>query len=215
MFTIYNNGNVGFRSTADNLYELKNIDEASPARLKPDEGFFQMVDNKNDQDKNDQDKKKSNDNAINEYKKMASIDTAEPVYHVKDIMTKNCIYIDTQSTIKEAYLSLSELDIHQMPVVSFGKRIIGMINKEQVLNYLMDDIEDSKHILNKKIDDIYLKELITADPLSDIRKVAKVMVDFRLNAIPIVDENDILLGIVSRADVIKTICHLPRLQLWK
>jgi CBS domain-containing protein len=213
MFTIYNNGNVGFRSTADNLYELKNIDELSAARLKPDDGFFQMIDENKNQDIKDQDK--SNDNALNEYKKMANIDTAEPVYHVKDIMTKNCIYIDNQSTIKEAYLSLNELDIHQMPVVSFGKRIIGMINKEQVLNYLMDDIEDSKHILNKKIDDIYLKELITADPLSDIRRVAKVMIDFRLNAIPIVDENDVLLGIVSRADIIKTICHLPRLQLWK
>ena len=53
MFTIYNNGNVGFRSTADNLYELKNIDELSSARLKPDEGFFQLLnDKKDDMDSN-------------------------------------------------------------------------------------------------------------------------------------------------------------------
>lgn len=210
MFAIYNNGNVGFRSTADNLYELKNIDELSAARLKPDEGFFQLLN-----DNKDKEEKKDTDNAINEYKKMANIDVSEPVYHVKDIMTKNCIYIDNQSTIKEAYDSLHELDIHQMPVVSFGKKIIGMINIEQILNLLMDNPEESKYTLNKSINDIYLNELITADPLSDIRRVAKVMIDFRLNAIPIVNENDILLGIVSRTDIIKAISHLPRLQLWK
>ena len=209
MFTVYNNGNVGFRSTADNLYELKNIDELSPARLKPDEGFIQQFNNKKDQGE-----KKSRENAISEYKKMANIDTLEPVYEVKDIMTRNCIYIDNESTIKDAYDSLKELDINQMPVVSFGKKITAMINKEQILNLLMNDIENSKNILKKKLNDVYLDEVITANPISDIRRVAKVMIDLKLDAIPIVDENDILHGIVSKTDIIKAISHIPHFQLW-
>ena len=208
MFTIYNNGNVGFRSTADNLYELKNIDELSPARLKPDEGFIQEFNKKN------QGEKKSSENAISEYKKIANIDTLEPVYEVKDIMTRNCIYIDNESTIKDAYDSLKELDINQMPVVSFGKKITAMINKEQILNLLMNDIENSKNILKKKLNDVYLDEVITANPISDIRRVAKVMIDLKLDAIPIVDENDILHGIVSKTDIIKAISHIPHFQLW-
>lgn len=144
MFTIYNNGNVGFRSTADNLYELKNVEELSSTRLKPDEGFIQQFNNKKDQGQ-----KESNENAIEQYKKMANIDTLEPVYQVKDIMTRNCIYIDAQSTIEEAYNSLKDLDINQMPVVSFSKKIIAMINKEHILYLLMDDIENSKYTLKK------------------------------------------------------------------
>ena len=145
---------------------------------------------------------------------MANIDTLEPVYEVKDIMTRNCIYIDNESTIKDAYDSLKELDINQMPVVSFGKKITAMINKEQILNLLMNDIENSKNILKKKLNDVYLDEVITANPISDIRRVAKVMIDLRLDAIPIVDENDILQGIVSKTDIIKAISHIPHLQLW-
>ena len=129
-------------------------------------------------------------------------------------MTKDCIYIDIQSTVNDAYDSLNKLDIDQMPVVSFGKKIIGMISKKMILDLLMDDIENSKYILNKKIDDIKLLEIITADPISDIRRVAKVMVDFKLDAIAIVEENDILVGIVSKTDIIKAISHLPSLQLW-
>jgi acetoin utilization protein AcuB len=208
MFAIYKNGSVGFRSTADNLYNLKNIDELSESRLKPDEGFIQLL---NDENKEEN---KNKNVAINKYKKMANIDTSELVYHIKDIMTKDCIYIDIQSTVNDAYDSLNKLDIDQMPVVSFGKKIIGMISKKMILDLLMDDIENSKYILNKKIDDIKLLEIITADPISDIRRVAKVMVDFKLDAIPIVEENDVLVGIVSKTDIIKAISHLPSLQLW-
>ena len=210
MFAIYKNGSVGFRSTADNLYNLKNVDELSETRLKPDEGFIQELDRYDKEEK----QKKEHTEALNQYKKMANIDISEPVYHAKDIMTKNCIYIDVQSTINDAYDSLHELDIDQMPVVSFGKKIIGMISKKLILDLLMDDIENSKYILNKKIDDIVLSELITADPISDIRRIAKVMVDFELDAMPIIAENDVLVGIISKTDIIKAISHLPRLQLW-
>ena len=71
-----------------------------------------------------------------------------------------------------------------------------------------------KNILKKKLNDVYLDEVITANPISDIRRVAKVMIDLKLDAIPIVDENDILHGIVSKTDIIKAISHIPHFQLW-
>ena len=208
MFAIYNNGAVGFRSTSDNLYNLKNIEESQAIEFKPQEGFIE------DFTKLNSDNKKQNENALNSYKKMANIDTSEIVFHVKDIMTKDCIYIDTKSTIQDAYNVLREFKIGQMPIVSFGKRIMGTIDKKMILNLLMDDLENSKNILEKKLEDLYLPQLITADPLTDIRKVAKVMIDFKLHAVPIVEENDILIGIVSKTDIIKAVSHIPQFQLW-
>ena len=207
MFAIYKNGSVGFRSTADNLYNLKNVDALSESRFKPDEGFMQML-------SNEEDKPQKNNEALNSYKKMANIDTTEPVYQVKDIMTKNCIYIDTQSSINEAYETLRKLNIEQMPVVSFGKKIIGMISKKMILELLMEDIQNNQHILNKKIDEIELTELITAVQIADIRRVAKVMIDFKLDAIPIVADDDILVGIVSKSDILRAVSYLPKMQLW-
>lgn len=211
MFAIYNNGSVGFRSTADNLYELKNLDAPSKSSLKPDDDtLFQDY-------ANEKKKKQStaqNINAVNTYKKMANIDTSEEVYHVRDIMTKDCIYIDNHSTIIDAYNILKKYKVSQIPVVSFGKKIIGLINKKIILNLIIDDIENTNFTLNKKLDDIYLPEVITVDPISDIRRVAKVMLDFKLDAIPVVDDNDTLIGIVSKTDIIKAVSTIPKLQLW-
>ena len=208
MFAIYNNGTVGFRSTSDNLYNLKNVEESQSIEFKPQEGFIE------DFTKLNSDNKKQNENALNSYKKMANIDTSDIVFHVKDIMTKDCIYIDSKSTIKEAYDVLKEFKIGQMPVVTFGKKILGMVDKKMILNLLMDDLENLDNILNKKLEDLYLPQLITADPITDIRRVAKVMIDFKLHAVPIVEENDILIGIVSKTDIIKAVSHIPQFQLW-
>ena len=209
MFAVYNNGSVGFRSTADNLYNLKNVDEVADVRLKPDEGFIQEMSKRNP----NQGEKFSSE-ALNSYKKMANIDTLEPVYHVKDIMTKEVFYIDNKSSIKEAYDLLHEKKIAQIPVISFGKKIVGMISKKIILNLIMADIENIQNVLDRKIEDISLPEIITAESISDIRRVAKVMIDFKLDAIPIVDEESILLGIVSKTDILKAVSFLPKLQLW-
>ena len=204
MFAIYNNGTVGFRSTSDNLYNLKNVEESQAIEFKPQEGFIEDFTKHN----------KQNENALNSYKKMANIDTSDIVFHVKDIMTKDCIYIDSKSTIQDAYDILKEHKIGQIPIVSFGKKIMGIIDKKMILNLLMDYLENSKNILEKKLEDLYLEQLITADPQTDIRKVAKVMIDFKLHAIPIVEENDILIGIVSKTDIIKAVSNIPQFQLW-
>lgn len=209
MFAIYNNGRIGFRSTSDNLYNLKNVEGVQETRLNPDEGFVEYFARFNSNKKSE-----PKEEAINAYKKMANIDTSEEIYHVRDIMTKDCIYIDSKSTIQEAYDSLKEFKIEQMPIVTFGKKILGMIDKKMILNLLMDDLENSQSILTRRLEDIYLPQLLTADPITDIRRVAKVMIDFKLHAVPIVNESDILIGIVSKTDIIKAVSHIPEFHLW-
>ncbi len=209
MFAIYNNGSVGFRSTADNLYQIKNTDAPLGAALKPDDDtLFQELVNSKDK------KNPSNTKEINAYKKMANIDTKEIVYHVQDIMTSNCTYLETSATILDVYNTLKENNINQVPILSNENKIIGLINKKIILNLIIDDIENAKSVLSKKIDDLYLPELITTDPITDIRRVSKVMVDFKLDAIPVVDENHILVGMVSKTDIIKAVSTIPKLQLW-
>lgn len=208
MFAIYNNGSVGFRSTADNLYELKNTQAPLDARLKPDDDtLFQELSNKKEQ-------KSPDSEAVNIYKKMANIDTSEVVYHVQDIMTANCMYVTDQSTLQDAYNILKEHDFNQMPILTSDKKILGMINKKIILNLLIEDIENSRSILSKKLEDLYLNEVITTEPITDIRRVSKVMLDFKLDAIPVVNKNDVLVGIVSKTDIIKAVSYIPKLKLW-
>ncbi|RXJ94974.1 CBS domain-containing protein [Arcobacter sp. AHV-9/2010] len=206
MFAIYNNGTVGFRSTSDNLYNLKTIEEIEPIRFEPKEGLIQDFSSQLSQEQKKE--------FLNSYKKIAQLDTLEPVYKIGDIMTQDVFHVTKDSTIEEIYYFIKDKKISQVPVTDFGKKIIGIVNKNIILTLLMNNLDDTQTILNRKIDDVYLPEVITADPQSDVRHVVKIMLDLKIDAIPIVDESDTLVGIVSKTDILKAVANLPKLQLW-
>lgn len=213
MFAIYNNGSVGFRSTADNLYNIKNTEAPLAVDLKPnDDTMFEQLVTSKKEEKNKQNT--PNKEALSTYKKMANINTSEIIYHVQDIMNTQCINIFKNQTVKNAYDALKEYKVSQIPIISDEKKIIGLINKKIILNLLIEDLENVNEILNRKLDDLYLPQVITTDPITDIRRVAKVMLDFKLDAIPVVNEDDIIVGIVSKSDIIRAVSHIPKLQLW-
>jgi acetoin utilization protein AcuB len=209
MFTIYNKGSVQFRGTSDNLYSLPKIDELASSRLKPDNETFSYIDNDTNKEK-----KQYDSEGISSYKQIANMDTTDIIYNVQDIMTKDCITINVESTIQEAYDILKDNTINQIPIVTASFQIVGLISNRVILKMIMSDMENSSMILEKKLSDIDLSECITTDPISDIRRVAKVMIDFKHDAIPVVNSNDILVGIVSKTDIIKAVSHIPNLKLW-
>lgn len=210
MFAIYKNGSVGFRNTVDNLYEIKKTETPDKVEMKPNDDtlFEEFLTSKEEENTSTSNK------AINAYKKIANIDTSEQIYHVKDIMTKDCICIQKSNSVIEAYNKLKENQIDQIPIIDLNQKLISIINKKMILNLIIDDIEGIESILSRKLEDLYLDEVITTDPITDIRRVAKVMVDFKLGAIPVVTQEDILVGIVSKTDILKTVANLPKFQLW-
>lgn len=211
MFAIYNNGSVSFRSTSDNLYELKKTEAPDRVLLKPnDDSLYQDYSNHKKSSKEN----KFTQEALSSYKKVANMDLSEPIYHVQDIMSKECVSIRLESTVLEAYDLLKEHGVTQIPIISSENKIMGLISKKFILNLIVEDLEHAQSIMDRKIEELYLPDLITTEPISDIRRVAKVMVDFKLDAIPVVTETGMLTGIVSKTDIIKAVSHLPKLQLW-
>lgn len=85
---------------------------------------------------------------------------------------------------------LLEVKVHQIHY-SFGKNNRNCKQKSYIKSFNECDIENAQEILKRKIEDIYLPEILTAEPESDVRKVVQIMLDLKLDAIPIVDENDI------------------------
>ena len=213
MFAIYNKGGLNFRSTIDNLYSMSNVDSLARVRNNTQEGLPKdhSVKEKN---------KKSFDellqkDAVHTYKEIANIDTKEPIFHVSDLMKLNVITLNSDNTISEAYETMEDNDIRQIPILdSKTGKIIGMVTHKVLLDYIFNDLQYAEHNSQKTLENIDLREVITAHPVTDIRRVAKVMVDFSLTAIPVVDENDNIKGIVSRANILKAIANTSPLQIW-
>lgn len=61
--------------------------------------------------------------------------------------------------------------------------------------------------------DLMNHPIIIADPLADIRRVAKIMFDHDLNCIPITNEVDMIVGIITSTDLVFAVSTFPGLTL--
>ena len=209
MFSMYDDYGLNFRSTIDRLYDLQNVTASHKIK--------DSLDDKNNKQSFEDElyKGKITQDAKDKYKQMTNIDTRVEIHHVEQIMSSDVITIRDTVTIQECYDLMQENKIDQIPIISDdAQHLKGLITKESILKYLVDNISYAKDNFYKSVREISTKEIITTDPISDIRRVAKVMVDFKINSIPVVNSEHIIVGIVTQNDMTRAIASIPHLQIF-
>ena len=201
MFTVYNNGIVDFKITTENLYNIKSIEKSNLSHFETND---ELVDDFSKQKKE----------FLNSYKKISKIDSNQITYYVKDIMTQDVISIDNSHTLKEVYMLLDEKKIAQIPITSIDKKIIGLVDSRFILSLFVQNLSNAHNTFNKKLKDINFPEIITTHPDTDLKEVIKLMLDFRLGALAVVNEEGELKGIVSKSYIFKAMSSIPQLEIW-
>lgn len=206
MFAMYDDDGLNFRNTIDHLYD---VHEIAPSR--------KIINRKKDDDNKKFDnfyQTPINEEAKNKYRQIANLDTRTEILHVEQIMTHKPIIINDDKTITECFDLMQKHSIRQLLIRSDKNNLLkGMITKNMLLEYVMDHL-GVEEVGETTIEDIYEKNILTTDPVTEIRRVAKVMIDFNRNAIPVVDSGHRILGVVTRHDIVNAVSTMPHLQIW-
>lgn len=125
---------------------------------------------------------------------------------VKEIMSSKLLTLHPKDKLNRAKQIFHEYDIHHIPVVVMNK-IVGIISQGDIL-YLESVVSNSfdRFIQEKKFELNTIDEVMTKDPIcmgaeSSVGEVLRTMLDKRINAIPIT-ENDELIGLVTSQDLL-------------
>ncbi|THB78451.1 MAG: CBS domain-containing protein [Desulfobulbaceae bacterium] len=203
MFAVYNETGLQFRSTLEELYRVKQI--------KPVRGEHRQTHENEDQLSQTRPVENS---AVNAYRKMIKAKHEEPIYHASQIMSRPVITIEDSSSVEDCYYLLEKHGIKQLPVVGKNGVPVGIISRENLLEVILVEDGVLRHVESNSLLSIISRPVITADPVADIRRVAKVMYAQSLNSIPITDSSDMFLGIITRTDIIKAVSTYPVITLW-
>jgi len=152
--------------------------------------------------------------AVQAYREMRHLNQREPIYHAHQLMTHPVSTVPIDMGILEAQRTFHERKLQQMPVVTAQQRIAGMLSLENLLQFIIIDDDQMQYVEGKRVVDAMSQEVITADPVTDVRRIAQVMLEYHLDAVPIVDEQDTLIGIVSRSDILRAVINDPPLTMW-
>lgn len=213
MFAIYDNTGRQFRDSLENLYKVRQMQASHGTKLQPD------VRDEGRQHIPDLTSGEKADAAVSSmaqqtYREMRNINQREPIYHAYQLMSSPVSTVRTEMEILAARRYFQQQGFHQMPVINAQQRLVGMLSVNDLLRFIIIDGEQVSYLGGKHVSDAMSQEVITADPVSDIRRIAHVMRQYRLHSVPIVDERDALIGIVSRGDILKAVTNDPPLDMW-
>jgi len=137
-----------------------------------------------------------------------------PVFNASGIMSYPVFTVGPDVSVKEAWVEFMDKKVHHMPVISDEGKIIGIISDRDLLKKLIISdgvIETSR---DSSVRDTMSSDVLATTPLTDIRRIAKVMLDHHIGAMPVVSTEGELAGIITRSDILFAIIHQPELKLW-
>jgi CBS-domain-containing membrane protein len=213
MFAIYDTNGLYFRDTLEKLRQLQPVTAATKSQLRSNTTDSEPSDERHHVTAKLPDDVVSS-KAQQAYKEMLHLNKREPIVHAYQLMSSPVSTISMDMDILDARQIFQKQKFQQMPVVNSMQRLVGILSVQDLLQFIMMDGERVVYVQGKRVSDAMSSGVITADPVSDIRRVARLMQEYKLNGVPIVDQHDTLLGIVSRSDILLAVTNDPPLNMW-
>ena len=114
----------------------------------------------------------------------------------KDVMSADVVWITAQHTLNEAFATMTQFNIDHLPVVE-NQIVIGMISKKELFHHTIDHPDATRACVG----DAMQRNIYTCPLHSAVSNVAQTMLQFRLNAVPVLNRNE-LVGIITATDIL-------------
>ncbi|MEV6327740.1 CBS domain-containing protein [Streptomyces sp. NPDC051909] len=140
--------------------------------------------------------------------------TTQP-FTVADVMTRRVVAVQSDADFKEIVAAMERWKITAVPVLAGEGRVVGIVSEADLL--LKEEFRDHRlglveqlHRLeatakagSRRAKDLMTSPAVTVGPEASLPRAARLMAAHRVKRLPVVDEHGTILGIVSRADLLK------------
>jgi CBS domain-containing protein len=140
---------------------------------------------------------------------------------VRDVMTTNVISVTKYENIMHVANILTEKNISGLPVVDKEGSVIGIITQADILSMVGVGREHTfkdllKYMLGEKlperrvghfVGDIMTSPALTISPDANVAEAVRIMEEKRIRRVTVVNEKNELLGIITRADILKAVIN--------
>ncbi|MBH0207391.1 MAG: CBS domain-containing protein [Nitrospira sp.] len=139
-----------------------------------------------------------------------------PAVLARDLMTAPVLSLPSDSRILDAWTIMAHKGFHHIPITSLHGTLVGMLSYRDLLRHVPELIAtaDTGRASGKHAAEIMTPRVISATPTTDLREIARVMLEERIHAVPILDQSRHLVGILSTQDLLRGIANHGPLELW-
>ncbi len=135
---------------------------------------------------------------------------------VKNWMSKEIVTVDADDSMQNAIYILQEQNIKMLPVMD-GENLVGIITdrdlkKASPSDATTLDMHELLFLISKiKVRDLMKKPVYTARPDDTVEEAAALLLEKKISGLPVLDENNRLVGIITRSDIFRVLLSLSGL----
>ena len=133
---------------------------------------------------------------------------------VEKWMTVKPITLKTSDSLARAIDVMKEKKIRRIPIVSDAGKLVGIVSDRDLKDVSPSrattlDIWELHYVLDKlKLGDIMTKKPWTVPPEMPIEKAALLMLEKRVEGLPVIDGKGALVGILTEGDIFRALVEL-------
>jgi len=131
---------------------------------------------------------------------------------VNDLMNRGVVVIDANDSLSNAISMVNKLNIGRLMVMQKGK-LVGIVSDRDLRraapsNATALEIHEMKYLLDKiKIKEVMTPNLVTVSQDDTVAHAAEIMYDQKISGVPVVDQANRPIGVLSRSDILRLVSH--------
>ncbi len=150
---------------------------------------------------------------------------------IKDIMVTDVITVSTSDSVEQCAKLLQENNISGLPVLDEGGKVAGIVTEGDLIRrasrikapgyleilggliYLGSPskfVEELQRAMSLEAGQLMSKDVISVKPEESVEEAATLMVEKGISRLPVIDDEDKLVGIVSRRDIMSCLYSKER-----
>lgn len=128
---------------------------------------------------------------------------------VKEYMTSPAVTISSKMGIQAGLKMMQEGKFRRLPVVDENGKLVGIVSERDLLHASPSQatslsIWELNYLLSKvHIKEIMTKNVMVARPEAKLESAAGIMLDNKIGGLPVVDEQNRVIGIITESDIFK------------
>ncbi|MBN2119069.1 MAG: CBS domain-containing protein [Anaerolineales bacterium] len=117
-----------------------------------------------------------------------------------EIMTKNPVYCLPNDSVAKAAELMKSRNIGSIPVVDNEQtgKLVGIVTDRDLALKIIAEGRDAK---STKVETVMTHKVVTCHADDDLQKALDAMAEHQLRRIPVVDNDNRIVGIIAQADV--------------
>ncbi|MEU8619605.1 CBS domain-containing protein [Streptomyces sp. NPDC048623] len=140
--------------------------------------------------------------------------TSRP-FTVADVMTRKVVAVEPGAEFKEIVTAMERWKVTALPVVEGEGRVVGVVSeadlllKEEFHDHRLGLVEQLRNLEatakagSRRAKDLMTRPAVTIGPDASLPRAARTMASHRVKRLPVVDDQGVIQGIVSRSDLLK------------